>query len=63
MERRIRAAALTASLLSVFSSTAPVGAQTKITIGYAATSPRTIPLFLAQEQGIFATSASMRGWC
>lgn len=33
---------------------APATAQTKITIGYAAMSPRTIPLILAQEQGIFA---------
>jgi NitT/TauT family transport system substrate-binding protein len=31
-----------------------VGAQTKITIGVAAMSPRTIPLLLAQEQGLFA---------
>jgi len=29
-------------------------ADTKITIGYAAISPRTIPLIIAQEQGIFA---------
>lgn len=29
-------------------------AQTKITIGYAAMSPRTMPLILAQEQGLFA---------
>ena len=29
-------------------------AQTKITIGYAAVSPRTTPLYIAQEQGIFA---------
>src|SRR5262245_40639371 len=28
-------------------------AQTKITIGYAAVSPRTTPLYIAQEQGIF----------
>jgi ABC-type nitrate/sulfonate/bicarbonate transport system substrate-binding protein len=54
MERRIRAAALAASLLLSICVSAPVGAQTKITIGYAATSPRTIPLFLAQEQGIFS---------
>jgi NitT/TauT family transport system substrate-binding protein len=31
-----------------------VSAQTKITIGYAAVSPRTTPLYLAQEQGLFA---------
>ncbi len=29
-------------------------AQTKITIGYAAVSPRTTPLYIAQEQAIFA---------
>jgi NitT/TauT family transport system substrate-binding protein len=29
-------------------------AQVKITVGYAAISPRTIPLIIAQEQGIFA---------
>ena len=33
---------------------APTLAQTKITIGVAAMSPRTIPLLLAQEQGLFA---------
>lgn len=32
----------------------PTLAQTKITIGVAAMSPRTIPLLLAQEQGLFA---------
>ena len=31
-----------------------VSAQTKITIGVAAMSPRTIPLIVAQEQGLFA---------
>src|SRR5215471_5423678 len=28
--------------------------ETKITIGYAAISPRTLPLIIAQEQGLFA---------
>ena len=32
----------------------PIIAQTKITIGVAAMSPRTIPLIVAQEQGLFA---------
>jgi len=32
-------------------------AQTKITIGVAAMSPRTVPLFIAQEQGLFAKQA------
>ena len=31
-----------------------VAAQTKITVGYAAVSPRTVPLIIAQEQGLFA---------
>src|SRR5262245_22106232 len=30
------------------------GAQTKITVGVAAMSPRTIPLLVAQQQGLFA---------
>ena len=32
----------------------PTLAQTKITVGYAAISPRTTPLIIAQEQGLFA---------
>jgi NitT/TauT family transport system substrate-binding protein len=32
----------------------PAVAQTKITVGVAAMSPRTIPLLIAQEQGLFA---------
>jgi NitT/TauT family transport system substrate-binding protein len=39
-------------LVAVQVSTA--GAQTKITVGVAAMSPRTIPLLIAQEQGLFA---------
>ena len=39
--------------LSWFQS-APTFAQTKINIGVAAMSPRTIPLLIAQEQGLFA---------
>jgi NitT/TauT family transport system substrate-binding protein len=34
--------------------TAPAAGQTKFTIGYAAISPRTTPLIVAQEQGLFA---------
>src|SRR5215813_8652065 len=30
------------------------GGQTKITVGVAAMSPRTIPLLIAQQQGLFA---------
>ena len=43
---------VTAFLLLMFA--APVRAQTRITIGVAAMSPRTIPLLIAQEQGLFA---------
>ena len=32
----------------------PAVAQTKFTVGVAAMSPRTIPLLIAQEQGLFA---------
>ncbi|HEY7164111.1 MAG TPA: ABC transporter substrate-binding protein [Candidatus Binatia bacterium] len=32
----------------------PAAAEIKITIGYAAVSPRTLPLIIAQEQGLFA---------
>ena len=39
--------------LSIVVRVEPAGAQTKLTIGYAAVSPRTTPLYLAQEQGIF----------
>lgn len=39
--------------LTSFEVTA-VAAQVKITIGYAAVSPRTVPLIIAQEQGLFA---------
>ena len=35
-------------------------AQTKITIGVAAMSPRTIPLLLAQEQGLYRQARSRR---
>jgi len=40
--------------LSVVVRVEPAWAQTKLTIGYAAVSPRTTPLYLAQEQGIFS---------
>jgi NitT/TauT family transport system substrate-binding protein len=44
---------VTIFLLTVF-QVSTVGAQTKITVGVAAMSPRTIPLLIAQEQGLFA---------
>ena len=41
--------------IAIFVVVLPSGiAQTKITIGVAAMSPRTIPLLIAQEQGLFA---------
>lgn len=51
--RTLLALAAIVSGASVLASSGAT-AQTKITIGYAAMSPRTIPLILAQEQGIFA---------
>src|SRR5262249_7949906 len=42
-----------AGVLSLF-CLADAFAQSKITIGVAAVSPRTIPLYIAQEQGLFA---------
>jgi NitT/TauT family transport system substrate-binding protein len=44
---------IAASLIIVLDS-ALTRAQTKITVGYAAISPRTTPLIIAQEQGLFA---------
>src|SRR5258706_12643718 len=45
---------LTAILFAVVVQISDASAQTKITIGYAAVSPRTAPLYLAQDQGLFA---------
>jgi ABC-type nitrate/sulfonate/bicarbonate transport system substrate-binding protein len=47
-------ATLSFAVLSVVVFHDEPSAQTKITIGYAAVSPRTTPLYLAQEQGLFA---------
>lgn len=44
---------LLALLLTAVVDLAGASAQTHITIGYAAVSPRTTPLYIAQEQGIF----------
>ena len=52
--RQIWFTPLLALSISIVFPHAPVLAQTKITIGVAAMSPRTIPLLLAQEQGLFA---------
>lgn len=46
--------AVTAVAILSFVQLVNVSAQTKITIGVAAMSPRTIPLIIAQEQGLFA---------
>jgi len=46
--------ALTAVAILSSVQIANLSAQTKITIGVAAMSPRTIPLLIAQEQGLFA---------
>ena len=46
--------ALTAVVLLFGIQPLSASAQTKITIGVAAMSPRTIPLLIAQEQGLFA---------
>src|SRR6185436_3233081 len=54
MERSLLSAALKLCLLLLLVLPALADAQTKITIGYAAMSPRTLPLLLAQEQGLFA---------
>src|SRR5512139_1942870 len=47
-------ATMSVLLLSVAVHLEFASAQTKLTIGYAAVSPRTTPLYLAQEQGIFS---------
>ena len=44
---------IAASLMIALDGT-PTLAQTRITVGYAAISPRTTPLIIAQEQGLFA---------
>ena len=53
MIRKIAVALLVALVLTA-SGNSPANSQTKITIGVAAMSPRTIPLLIAQEQGLFA---------
>src|SRR5437870_5075962 len=43
-----------AVVVAIVCQDASILAQTKITVGVAAMSPRTIPLLIAQEQGLFA---------
>jgi ABC-type nitrate/sulfonate/bicarbonate transport system substrate-binding protein len=45
--------AVLAVILTTVAHLPSAAAETKITIGYAAVSPRTTPLYIAQEQGIF----------
>ena len=54
MARRFLAVLGFGSLAVMAFSPMPLFAQTKITVGVAAMSPRTIPLLIAQEQGLFA---------
>ena len=54
MSGRFWLMAWTAASLIVILDSTPTQAQTKITVGVAAMSPRTIPLIIAQEQGLFA---------
>jgi len=54
MNRSLRVGWWTISLIWGLSITAPASAQIRINVGVAAMSPRTIPLLVAQEQGLFA---------
>jgi len=54
MSRRFRFIFSIAALLLLAIYVTPALAQTKITVGVAAMSPRTIPLLIAQEQGLFS---------
>jgi NitT/TauT family transport system substrate-binding protein len=54
MESKYGVAFLVLVLSLIAFSVAPALAQIKITVGYAAVSPRTTPLIIAQEQGLFA---------
>ena len=54
MHRFRLAPALFAVALTAFGYLPIASAQSKITIGYAAVSPRTTPLYIAQEQGFFS---------
>ncbi len=54
MAGKLWVASVVAFFLLVAVQASTVGAQTKITVGVAAMSPRTIPLLVAQQQGLFA---------
>lgn len=51
---RVLSRLFSVAILLAGGAATPVLGQTKLNIGYAAVSPRTTPLYLAQEQGIFA---------
>jgi NitT/TauT family transport system substrate-binding protein len=54
MNGRYLPVSLLAAFLIFAFFTCSLAADTKITVGYAAISPRTLPLIIAQEQGLFA---------
>ena len=54
MNRKFLSAGFLSAFLIFALYAAASAAETKITIGYAAVSPRTLPLIIAQEQGLFA---------
>ena len=54
MNRKFLPAGFLSAFLIFALYAAASAAETKITIGYAAVSPRTLPLIIAQEQGLFA---------
>ncbi|HUK41163.1 MAG TPA: ABC transporter substrate-binding protein [Candidatus Acidoferrales bacterium] len=54
MNRKFSPAGFLSAFLVFALYAAASAAETKITIGYAAVSPRTLPLIIAQEQGLFA---------
>jgi ABC-type nitrate/sulfonate/bicarbonate transport system substrate-binding protein len=54
MKGRYLTVSVPAAFLMFAFFTCSFAADTKITVGYAAISPRTLPLIIAQEQGLFA---------
>ena len=54
MARTLQSACRLSVLFLIILHGSPAGSQTKITVGVAAMSPRTVPLLVAQEQGLFA---------
>src|SRR5688572_6310731 len=54
MARTLKSACRLSFLFLIILHASPARSQTKITVGVAAMSPRTVPLLVAQEQGLFA---------